>query len=149
MDTDYIAELPQPTLESQPFWDGCNRQQLMLQHCGSCHHVFYYARRLCPACGSTELSWQASSGRGTLYSASQVRVAFQGPHWQSQLPYTVVLVDLDEGPRMLSRWAAGETRRPQMDQRVRVRFVQVRQGQEGQHGQWLPFFEPEEILQGA
>jgi hypothetical protein len=32
---------------------------------------------------------------------------------------------------------------------VRVRFVQVRQGQEGQHGQWLPFFEPEEILQGA
>lgn len=141
MNTDYIAELPQPTLESQPFWDGCKRQQLMLQRCGSCDHVFYYARRLCPACGSTELSWQASSGRGTLYSASQVQVAFQGPHWQSQLPYTVVLVDLDEGPRMLSRWAAGEARRPRMDERVRVRFVPVQQGQQGQ---WLPFFEPDE-----
>jgi hypothetical protein len=53
----------------------------------------------------------------------------------------VVLVDLDEGPRMLSRWAAGQTRRPQMDQRVRVRFVQVQQGQQEQ---WLPFFEPDE-----
>jgi hypothetical protein len=42
---------------------------------------------------------------------------------------------------MLSRWAAGETRRPQMDQRVRVRFVQVQQGQQEQ---WLPFFEPDE-----
>jgi uncharacterized OB-fold protein len=138
METHYIAELPQPTLDSQAFWDGCQRQQLLLQHCGSCQHVFYYARRLCPACGSTELSWQASSGRGTLYSASQVQVAFQGPHWQSQLPYTVVLVDLEEGPRMLSRWAGGPEHRPQMGQRVRVRFVQVQQEQ------WLPFFEPDE-----
>jgi hypothetical protein len=118
----------------------------LLQHCGRCQHVFYYARRLCPACGSTELSWQASSGRATVYSASQVQVAFQGPHWQSQLPYTVVLVDLDEGPRMLSRWAAGQAHRPQMGQRVRVRFVQVQQGQQAQ---WLPFFEPDGILQGA
>ena len=50
----------------------------------------------------------------------------------------VVLVDLEEGPRMLSRWAGGPEHRPQMGQRVRVRFVQVQQEQ------WLPFFEPDE-----
>lgn len=135
MNSAYIAELPRPTVDSQAFWDGCNRQQLLLQRCSTCQHVFYYARRLCPACGSGDLSWQASSGRGTVYSFSQVHVAFQGPHWQSQLPYTVVLVDLDEGPRMLSRWAdAAEL--PQIGQPVQVRFVPV-------EGQYLPFFGPE------
>ncbi len=137
MNTDYMAELPQPTLESQPFWDGCKRQQLMLQRCGSCQHVFYYARRLCPACGSTELSWQASSGRATVYSASQVQVAFQGPHWQSQLPYTVGLIDLTEGPRMLSRWVGPSGQTPQVGQRARLTFVAGPR-------QRLPYFEADE-----
>lgn len=129
-----MAELPQPTVDSKPFWDGCNSEQLLLQRCGGCRHLFYYARRLCPACGSTELSWETSSGRGSIYSFSQVHVPFQGPEWASQVPYSVVLVDLDEGPRMLSRWlGAGE---PAIGQRVRVTFPSV-------EGQKLPFFTAE------
>ena len=52
--------------------------------------------------------------------------------------WSMAAVDLEEGPRMLSRWAGGPEDRPQMGQRVRVRFVQVQQEQ------WLPFFEPDE-----
>lgn len=133
MDTHLIAELPAPTTDSKPFWEGCNQQQLLLQRCGSCQHIFYYARRLCPACGSTDLSWQASSGKGQVYSFSQVQVAFQGPQWQSQLPYTVVLIDLDEGPRMLSRWVGPKGQTPEVGQRAQVTFELI-------DDQRLPFF---------
>lgn len=135
--SELIAELPQPTVDSQPFWEGCQREQLMLQHCTDCGHVFYYARRLCPACGGMQLSWQASSGKGQVYSYSQVQVAFQGPHWQSQLPYTVVLIDLEEGPRMLSRWHGPKGQVPQVGQRAQVTFPEVQ-------GQRLPYFQAEE-----
>lgn len=129
-----LAELPTPTEDSQPFWDGCNRQELLLQHCAGCSHVFYYARRLCPSCGSTQLSWQAASGRGTVYSFSQIHVPFQGSHWQTQLPYSVVLIDLQEGPRMLSRWWTSQGHTPEIGQAARVKFVRIEQ-------YTLPFFQ--------
>lgn len=131
-----LAELPTPTEDSQPFWDGCNRHELLLQHCAGCSHVFYYARRLCPSCGSTQLSWKPSAGRGRVYSYSQVHVPFQGPHWQSQLPYCVVLIDLQEGPRLLSRWLAPKAQVPEIGQSALVAFVKVGQ-------QHLPFFGPD------
>ena len=128
-----LAVLPRPTVDSKPFWEGCNADTLLLQRCGACRHLFYYARRLCPACGAAELSWEASTGRGSIYSFSQVHVAFQGPEWNSQLPYTVVLVDLDDGPRMLSRWLGPAGTVPSVGERVRVTFPSI-------GGQKLPFF---------
>ena len=128
-----LAVLPTPSVDSRPVWEGCNAETLLLQRCAACDHVFYFPRRLCPACGATELAWEASSGRGTIYSFSQVLVAFQGPEWNSQLPYTVVLVDLDEGPRMLSRWRGPSATVPSVGDRVRVTFPSV-------DGQKLPFF---------
>lgn len=128
-----IAELPHPSVDSQAFWEACNRGVLLFQRCSECAHLFYYPRRLCPACGGSQLSWEASRGLGRVYSFSEVRVAFQGPAWQSQLPYTVVLIDLDEGPRMLSRWVSPTGQPPRIGDRARLHFVQV------QHQQ-LPFF---------
>ena len=136
LDAGLLAEFVAPTEDSRPFWEGCRHEQLLLQHCRGCSHVFYYARRLCPACGGTQLSWKAASGTGTVYSYSEVHVAFQGPHWQSQLPYCVVLIDLDEGPRMLSRWLAPKGERPAIGQRSRVAFVKVGDAT-------VPFFAPE------
>lgn len=131
--TPIIAELPQPSVDSQAFWQGCNNGQLLMQRCADCRHLFYYPRRLCPACGGTHLSWEASGGLGRIYSYSEVMVAFQGPHWQSQVPYIVVLVDLDEGPRMLSRWVGPPGATPRIGDRARVTFVRVQDQQ-------LPFF---------
>lgn len=132
-----LAGLPQPSEDSKPFWAGCNEGKLLLQRCKSCSHVFYYARRLCPACGESDLVWEESSGYATVYSFSEVHVPFPGPEWASQLPYTILLVDLDEGPRMLSRWhdAAGV---PRVGDRVKVTFPEV-------GGQKLPFFALEVI----
>ncbi len=136
-DTTLMAGLPRPTVDSKPFWEGCNAGKLLLQRCGNCGHVFYFARRLCPACGGEDVSWLESKGHGRIYSFSEVHVAFQGPEWAGQLPYTVVLIDLEEGPRMLSRWLAPKGSLPAIGQRVRVRFPEV-------GGQKLPFFAAEE-----
>lgn len=133
MTDQYMAELPRPTDDSRPFWDGCNDSKLLLQRCGECHKLFYYARRLCPHCGGTQLSWEASTGLGTVYSFSEVHVAFQGEAWKAEVPYTTVLVDLDDGPRMLSRLVGERRAEVHIGDRVRVQFVQVQT-------QKLPFF---------
>ena len=72
-----------------------------------------------------------SSGRGTVFSFSDVQVSFYGTAWESQLPYTVILVDLDEGPRMLSRLVGKGVA---IGDKVQVHFVEV-------EGHRLPYFE--------
>ena len=104
---DLRAVLPEPTNASVPFWDGCHRQELTLPVCEDCGRVFFYPRIHCPACGSRRLGWRRASGRGTVFSFTHVAVSFHGSDWESQLPYTVVLVDLEEGVRMVSRLIGG------------------------------------------
>ena len=130
---DILAILPSPTKETAPFWEGCNRGELLLSVCEDCAHVFYYPRLYCPRCGSEKLAWRASAGRGTLYSFTHVGVSFYGPTWESQLPYTLVLVDLDEGPRMLSRLIGKQHKEARIGDRLEVDFVEVEK-------QRLPYF---------
>jgi uncharacterized OB-fold protein len=130
----YLAHLMPRTEDSAPFWQACNESRLVLRHCEQCDTVFYYPRRLCPACGSTRLGWRDASGRATVFSFSEVQVPFAGPEWSTQVPYTVVLVDLEEGPRMVSR-LIGESRADvKIGDALEVCFVEVDQ-------QKLPFFQ--------
>ena len=128
-----FAIRPTPTGESRPFWEACNRGELLLQICESCNHVFYYPRFLCPSCGNDKLGWKSASGRGTIYSFTHVAVSFYGPQWESQVPYTPVLVDLDERVRMLSRLVGPDRDKVKIGDRVRVRFVEF-------ETQKLPYF---------
>jgi hypothetical protein len=70
--------------------------ELGFQRCQGCGEAVFYPRVICPACGSDALVWETSGGRGTVYSTTAV-------HRRSGEPYNVVLVDLDEGFRMMSR----------------------------------------------
>jgi len=69
-----------------------------IQRCTACSKHFFYPRVLCPHCGADQLEWTLPSGRGTVYSTTVVRrkEADGGD-------YNVALIDLDEGPRMMSR----------------------------------------------
>ena len=128
-----IAILPTPTAASAPFWQACDRGELQLPHCLRCDRVFYYPRRYCPHCGSFELDTRKASGRGYVFSFTHVHVSFYGPQWESQLPYTPVLVDLDEGVRMLSRLVGPDRELVAVGDRVSVAFAEVQ-------GRKLPFF---------
>ncbi|TAJ94328.1 MAG: Zn-ribbon domain-containing OB-fold protein [Gammaproteobacteria bacterium] len=72
--------------------------EFKIQKCESCGKHIYYPRSLCNHCGSPRLAWVKASGKGIVYSTSIVRQKpEQGPD------YNIALVDLEEGPRMLTR----------------------------------------------
>ena len=58
----------------------------------------FYPRELCPHCGSDQLAWEQPSGQGTVYSTTVIRRKAEAGG-----DYNVALVDLAEGPRMMSR----------------------------------------------
>ncbi|MCD6076082.1 MAG: nucleic-acid-binding protein containing a Zn-ribbon [Ramlibacter sp.] len=72
--------------------------RFMLQHCATCRAVVFSPRLYCPACKSDALRWQPAAGGGTVYA---VTVIARRPDKGGD--YNVVLVDLDDGPRMMSR----------------------------------------------
>lgn len=70
--------------------------KLCFQRCADCRRPVFAPRVLCPFCGGIRLEWEESGGRGTVYATTAVA------HRNGE-PHNVVLVDLDEGFRMMSR----------------------------------------------
>ena len=94
--------LPQPiTPEARPYWEGLKQQKLMLPKCGACGHVFWYPRVLCPQCHGRNITWVQSSGKGTLHA---FEIAYQSFNKALKIPppYILAMVELAEGPRMMS-----------------------------------------------
>lgn len=91
---------PEPTELSRPYWDGLREGRLLFQRCG-CGHAWLPARRHCPACLKPEPAWEPASGVGTLLSWVVYHTAYH-PAFADRLPYNVALVELDEGPRLLT-----------------------------------------------
>lgn len=91
--------LPPDTELSRPFWQGCRDKELRLQFCSDCNQFQFYPRIICSHCDSDALSWRAVSGRGSVASYTVVR---RGISRAYEAPYIVALIDLDEGPRMMS-----------------------------------------------
>lgn len=92
--------VPQSTPETQPFWDGCAVEELRLPRCRACKEVFFPPRAFCPSCLGEDIAWERASGRGTLYS--YVINHRPAPGWREEGPYAIAIVQLEEGPRMMS-----------------------------------------------
>ena len=90
--------LPQPTPETQHFWDGTMAGELRLQRCKDCGEIYFPPRPLCPACSSRNVEVFTASGKATLLSY----VINQRPHPSFDSPYAIALVRLEEGPTMMS-----------------------------------------------
>lgn len=88
-----------------PFWAAARRNQLLVQRCADCEHCQLYPRRYCLNCGSGSLDWKVAAGTGTVYSSTTVWLE-TSPEFEP--PYVVALVELDEGPRLLTN-IVGET----------------------------------------
>lgn len=97
------GELPSPIVnaDSQPYWDAARDDRLVLQKCVDCGTVRFFPRYLCTECGSEKVEWVNAAGRGTVHSFTIVhRAAF--PEFQERTPYVVALIDLEDGPRMMT-----------------------------------------------
>jgi uncharacterized OB-fold protein len=94
-------DLPTVEPETQPFWDAAKEGTLLIRRCGSCGRAHSYPRPFCPHCWSEDVPWEQASGRATLYTYSTVHLN-DLPPFSEQLPYVAAVVDLEEGPRMMT-----------------------------------------------
>jgi len=85
---------------SRPFVEGLARGVVRYQFCSACGAAQKLARYACRACGSTRLAWKDSAGGGTVFATSVVSRA-PSDAFKPLVPYTLVLVDLDEGARLM------------------------------------------------
>jgi len=74
MSDEYNLPLPNITNEAKPFWDGLNKDKLLIPKCNKCAHLFMYPKAYCPknGCFSNDLSWEHVSGKGNVYSYTVV-----------------------------------------------------------------------------
>ena len=105
MTSETRPERPLPALDddSAPYWEGMNEHELRFQRCTACSHVTYLPGPMCTACQSFDLEWFASGGRGTVYSWTVVQ---HMGHPAFEPPYAVLLVEMEEGPRVLGQLVA-------------------------------------------
>lgn len=97
----YKKTLPRIDEESRGYWEALQRHELYFQRCGSCRTDRFPTRAVCPNCLSSGVEWIRSAGRGTVYSFT-VTYQNQAPGFREEVPYVVAVVQLAEGPRMMT-----------------------------------------------
>lgn len=116
----FLAEV-----EAQPFWDNLKEHKLTVQQCNACGTYFNFPpQAMCAKCLSSDNEWVPVSGKGTVYSFVTYHRAWH-PAYQDQIPYNVSLVDLDEGPRLVSNVVDETPEKLDCDQPVEVVFEDV------------------------
>ncbi len=93
--------LPLIDAETEPFWRAAKERRLSIPRCLDCGKHHFYPRVLCPHCHSERLEWVDVSGQGTIYSFTVARKP-AGPAFAAEVPYVIALVDLADGPRMMT-----------------------------------------------
>ena len=98
-----MSERPIPaiTAEMRPFYDAARRGELVVQRCRGCGALRFPARALCSDCLAVDAEWAPVTGRGEVYSFNVMHQIYH-PGFAAEVPYAVVLVQLAEGPRLLS-----------------------------------------------
>jgi uncharacterized OB-fold protein len=112
---------PAATELTGPFWAGGLSGELRLQRCAECGHIRYPVSAVCPECWSPEYGWAAVSGRGTVQSYIVFERAYHEA-WAGRVPYTVALIELDEGPVLISNVVGAGPETVRVGQPVTVGF---------------------------
>jgi uncharacterized OB-fold protein len=98
---DDAKPLPKPNADTRAFWKGCREHELRFQRCEHCGHVRWPPSTICPVCHSDGADWMVSSGRGKVFTFVVYHQAYH-PAFEGNLPYVVAIVELEEGPHLLT-----------------------------------------------
>lgn len=117
---------PRPRIspDNKPFWDGCKRHQLVLPFCADCGKAHLPPGPVCPHCLSERLEWRPASGRGQISTWVVVHKAWF-PAFAAEIPYNVVQVELEEGPRLTANVIDAGERKLQVGQKVAIAFDDI------------------------
>lgn len=92
---------PRVDLDNQGFWEAVRQHRLVFQKCKDCGLLVHRPRPMCPRCNSMEREWVPSTGKGVVYS--WVNFVYANAAYPGiKVPYTVVVVEMAEGVRMIS-----------------------------------------------
>jgi uncharacterized protein len=129
MSVEYNAAEPIPVprkyLDFLGFWQGADEGKLVLQKCGGCGAWCHIPQPMCPQCHSVERRWAEVSGRGRVYSWVTYH---ESPHPAFKAPYSVVLVELEEGMRIVSNLVDVRPDEIEIGMPVEVTFDKVAEG---------------------
>jgi uncharacterized OB-fold protein len=128
--------LPQPDDELvAAFWEHCAQGRLCFQRCTDCGTWRHLPRILCANCGSPKWQWTPSSGRGRIFSWTVTHQPLV-KNFPEAVPYAVIVVELEEGVRMVAGLRAMPPSELALDGPVEVVF------EDAGGGARLPFFRP-------
>jgi len=124
MDNQYNKPIPRRDDLNGEFWAYCKQHELRFQRCSDCGTWRHMPREGCRECGSFDWTWEASSGKGEVFSWTVIHRALH-PGFNEELPYAAVIIELDEGVRMVSHVVDIPTESLAVGQRVEVFFEDV------------------------
>jgi len=134
---EYKKPLPVIQPWSKPFWDATRERRLLIQECRDCGKNIFYPKKYCPECRSTDIKWVESFGEGKVYSFSTLYLGVH-PKFEENVPYTIAIIELSEGMRLMSNIVNCDPNDIQCDMPVKVTFEDVTEEIT------LPKFEPKE-----
>lgn len=123
-ETKYAKPLPAMTGLAGEFYGWCRKGELRFQRCTDCHAWRHVPREMCPSCASANWSWEQSSGRGRVFTWTVATRAIH-PAFQEDVPYAAIVVEMDEGVRLLSTVLGCEPDELLVDMPVEVVFDPV------------------------
>ena len=120
------TEKPLPVIDhdSAPYWEAAREGRLDIPLCGDCGKNHFYPRAICPHCHSDNLKFDTVSGRGEVHTFTIARRP-AGPAFADDVPYVVALIELEEGPRMMSRIQTDDPESVRIGAKVEVIFVKA------------------------
>ena len=93
---------PVPDADTQPYWDAAAEERLVVPRCAACDRWIWQPAPLCPSCGTPDPVWTEVPGAGVVVSWTVIHPPVL-PAWADDVPFTVLLVELAEGVRMIGR----------------------------------------------
>ena len=121
---EYQKPVPAPDRVTAPFWESARQEKLLIQHCPDCGTHQFFPQSHCRECLSDKLEWVASTGKGTVYSFTVIHRP-PSSAFQQDVPYTVALVDLEEGCRMISNIVDADPEDVRVGMPVEVVFEKI------------------------
>lgn len=122
--TRYEKPLPEATDLTRPFWKAAKEGKLLVQRCCDCGERIFYPRNICTNCMSSNLDWMQVEGQGKVHTFTIVHYA-PFPSFQNDVPYVLAVIELNEGPRMLTNIVGCSPDKVEIGMEVEVVFDHV------------------------
>jgi uncharacterized OB-fold protein len=119
--------VPRPAPESKPYWEAAKQHRLELPRCNACGKFWFPPSASCPHCLAADFAFEPVSGRGKVFSFVTFHRVYH-PAFEQEVPYVVALVELEEGPRLLTNIVGVSPDKVSCEMPVKVIFDDVAEG---------------------